>query len=471
MNKRKRTKLIKRILFLSVLSVVFFISFFSFGLFLKKSNVTKTNASVTNTKHKQNKNIVNNNVPENKINNIQKPQTVEDIKLRKFPYPYSAMLALCSDIDDATLDNFKTYHQFLNTKENTAYGQGLGLDVGDSMWLYMGDDYSNANNVMTYYKGIDLNKKNNADAIAHFIKAGWIDCLHTFGDFSTDNEKGTLFNRNLAENGWKTLNSIGFKPEVWINHGNRANVQNFGAATTSSFMSYQHGDDLKSKYYHTDITIQNGIKYLWNSQNSNVFGCDFPIFTVKLRDGKKVWGFKRFTNVNTKGQIDWVWTPNELHREITKNNLESIVKNKQYCILAQHFGAGTKDMFKSENLNALYLLKQYQNANKVLIANTTRLLKYSTAQKYLNFYVKEEDGITYINIVSINDPIFGTYIPKLNDLRGVTFYVSSTKNIALSINGKIIDPEEVQINPVDETGKASIGIKWFKPDYTDYTKN
>lgn len=459
-KKKRRVKFLKRLFLLSFLVVLIFVSFSILKQFFKKPKAAHANASVTHMK-KGNK------VPADVSDN--KP--VKGIKLRKFPYPYASMLALCSDIDDTTLDNFKIYHQFLNTKENTAYGQGLGLDVGDSMWLYMGDDYSNANNVMTYYKGINVNKINDASQIIHFIKSGWIDCIHTFGDFSAANQRGTLFKRKLAVDGWKTLNDIGFKPKVWINHGNQANVQNFGAATISKFMSYQHGDDPKSVYYHTDITITNGIKYVWNSKNSNKFGSSFPLFPIYLRDGRKVWGFSRYTNVITKGKIDWVWTPNELHREITKNNLNSIVKNQQYCILTQHLGVKTEDIFKKENLNALYLLKRYQDENKILIANTTRLLDYAVAQKYLNYNETEKNGKIYINILSINDPLFGILTPELDDIRGITFYTDDVQKTVLLINNKAVDTDEIQINPKDETGQASIGIKWFQPDYTDYTKN
>lgn len=474
-KKLKSIRSVTCILGLCFLTLIFFISIYAYRTSKKSlgvQNIT-VNAVTDNPLYNKEKSQVMPNPGKNIIKsayNKIKLKIMPNINLRKFPYPYNSMLAVCSDIDDATLDNFKIYHQFLNTRENTAHGEGLGLDVGDSMWLYMGDNYSNADNVMTYYKGIDINNKHNADEITHFIKSGWIDCLHTFGDFSTDNEEGTLFQRNLAENGWRTLTSIGFSPKVWINHGNRANTQNFGAGNASSFMSYQHGDDPKSNYYHTDITIGNGIRYVWNSLNSNIFGHDFPLTPISLRDGRKVWGFGRYTNVKTNGQIDWVWTPKELHREITRSNLDSIVKNKQYCILAQHFGVNTSDLFTDENLNALYLLKQYQDNNKILIADTTRLLNYAVAQKYIKYNVTIEKGITYINISAINDPIFGTISPEINNLRGITFYTKDPQNTVILINNKAVSTDVVQINPIDDTGKASIGIKWFAPDYTDYTK-
>lgn len=454
-------KRVKSISLALLFTAAFLISFFRLGPFISRITTKNTKAGIVSAK----------------VQNKSKDTINQSIGLRKFPYPYSAMLALCSDIDDATLDDFKTYHQFLNTKEKTAHGQGLGLDVGDSMWLYMADRYPktsqgghSSDKVMTYYKGTSNTSKNDGDEIVHFIRSGWIDSIHTFGDFSDENESRTSFKREYAKSGWKTLKSIGFYPRVWINHGNRSNRQNFGAGNTSSFMSYQQGDNPKSIYYHTDITIGNGIRYVWNSWNSNVFGQDYPLTKLKLRDGRSVWGFSRYTNTIQNRKIAWLWDPKELHFELTKSNLDSIIKKKQYSIVAQHLGVGAKDLFTEENLKSLYLLKQYQDDRKILVANTTRLLNYSEAQKYVKYKITREKGLTYINILAIDDPLFGRTIPKLDDLRGITFYTEDTKNTVLCINNKDISKDEIQINPKDETGKASVGIKWFPPDYKDYTK-
>lgn len=87
-------------------------------------------------------------ISKNVSNLAYKGNSYENADLRKFPYPYSSMLSICSDIDDTTLEDFKIYHQFLNTKEEISHGKGLGLDVGDSMWLYMGEKYSKFQNGM-----------------------------------------------------------------------------------------------------------------------------------------------------------------------------------------------------------------------------------------------------------------------------------------------------------------------------------
>lgn len=66
--------------------------------------------------------------------------TTSIAQLRKFPYPYDAMLAISSDIDNTTVEKFEKYHRFLNTLEQTSYGPGLGLDIGDSAWFYVVND-------------------------------------------------------------------------------------------------------------------------------------------------------------------------------------------------------------------------------------------------------------------------------------------------------------------------------------------
>lgn len=481
-RKARRIKKARKIAVVFLFILIFAACGYSAKLYFMKKPTKDTSAKVqiqSSNLQKQKEKKTEDAIPEEVLNFKGKTYDSQNNELRKFPYPYNAMLALCSDIDDAALADFKAYHQFLNTKEKTPYGEGMGLDVGDSMWLYMADTYSKPSTgqghgsdaVMTYFKGIDTTKKNNADEIACFTKCGWIDCIHTFGDFSNADERKTLFTKELAVQAYNTLKSIGFSPKVWINHGNRSNKQNFGAANTSNFMSYQQGDNPKSAYYHTDITMSNGIKYVWNSLNSNSFGQDSPLYEITLRDGKKIWGFPRYTNTMSRGKIDWNWTPGEIHRQLTEDNLNSIVNKKQYSIVAQHLGVDPKELFKEKNIRALRLLKQYEDNKKILVARTSRLLDYADAHKYVIYDKIIKDEVTYINIVGINDPIFKNPEPKIDDVRGLTFYTDNPEKTVLLINNAKVSKDEIQTNPKDETGKDSISIRWFTPDYTDYTNH
>lgn len=51
--------------------------------------------------------------------------------IRRYPLPYRAMLAICSDIDQARIDTFREIHRFLNTEADTYLGKGLGLDIAE----------------------------------------------------------------------------------------------------------------------------------------------------------------------------------------------------------------------------------------------------------------------------------------------------------------------------------------------------
>ncbi|MCY6371491.1 hypothetical protein [Clostridium ganghwense] len=472
----KKTKILKLAL-LVIVTLGFYLFFFTSNVLNKK--VTKellvnTNEVAANktTKTSNEPKVY---IPKEILKHDNPSSALESSDLRKFPYPYKSMLSICSDIDDSTLEEFKTYHKFLNTEENTPYGKGLGLDIGDSFWMYMADNMNfkvdkenhGVDHIMTFFKGTDVNEKHTSKEITHFIKCGWIDSIHSFGDFSTNDEKNTKFNRNLAVEALKALENSNINISVWINHGNRANKQNFGAGDTSKFMSYQEGDKPDSKYYHTDLTLKSNIKYVWDSINSTAFGVDYPLFEIKLRDEKKVWGFSRHTNYMKNDKIDWTWTPKHLHRQLTKKNLDSIVNKNQYSIIAQHFGVSIEDLFENVNVDALKLLKSYQDKGEILVAKTSRLLNYANIQKHLVYKKATENNTTYINILSVNDPIFGTYTPSINDIRGITFYCESPDKTVLLLNDKIISEKDIQKNPKDKN--PSISIKWFEPDYNDYT--
>ncbi|BCJ85637.1 hypothetical protein [Effusibacillus dendaii] len=419
-------------------------------------------------------------VPEAVKQKLAEPGNAQRNDIRKFPYPYEAMLSIASDIDDTTVEEFKQYHRFLNTKETTPYGQGVGLDISDSMFMYMGNDQQvkvdkeghGMNFVMTYFDGLNPNQIHNAAQIDYFFKAGWIDSLHGYGDFSRKNTHDISFNRSLVEKAWQALNQSGIHPKVLINHGDEANVGNFGGYSPNRVTKYQEGDVPKSPYYNADLTLKNGIHYIWNSIAESEFGHDSPIFEIKLRDGQKVWGFHRYTHELKGSQYNWNWSPRDLHLQLTNQHLDELIKKHQYSILAQHFGGYNLGFpLGEEDIKSLRELASYQEQGKILVARTSRLLDYSAAQQFVDYTVAHEEGKMWINIKSIKDPIFGVEEPSIEQVRGLTFYTDDPENTILLLNLTPIPSSEVQRNKADSSGKKSISIRWFAADYTDYTKN
>lgn len=396
--------------------------------------------------------------------------TGEAAVLRKFPYPYKAMLCLISDCDSTTVETFQRVHRYLNTFEDTPYGKGLGLDISDSFFLYNGSNYDTAENLMTYCEGVDSNTLRDAALIKQYYDCGWLDCIHAFGDFS--NSGGSVFSRTLAERAWVLLNQAGITPKVWIDHGTYTNVQNFGSYNPNNASSYQMGDNPESPYYHTDITLQQSIKYVWYSRHSDAFGQDYPLSIRELRDGQKVWSFQRYTSEMKGSEIDWTWRPNRVHDQIIPERLDAIESLGQYALVANHLTVFQEnEQYGQEDLEALRLLaSRHYDTQTIQVARTSRVLDYALAQRYVRFKLTELDGATAIQIMSIDDPIDGEREPSLDEVRGLTFYVTDPSRTVLYLGSRPLSSGLTQ-NPADETGQTSVSIPWFAPDTKDYTLN
>ena len=467
----------------------------------------------------------------------------QSVALRDFPYPYGAMVALVNDCDNTTLRSFERYHRFINTREPTIYGEGLGLDVSDSFFMYTAAaDY---NLVMTYFLGADPNSIKDARLIERYIRCGWIDTLHTYGDFSAAPVDGTssesaaagasaepaatataesappvaagapaagapsLFSRELAVDAYLNLFRDGLFPIVWTDHGNEGNAQNFGSYGIETSAKYKRGDAPNSgAYYHADVTLAGGVKYIWDARRSNRFGSAFPLAARTLRDGRKLWSFGRYTGSGKDGVI-WDWYPDRLRGILTEERLSELVTKRQYGMFAQHLGYYGEDYrMDPKDIDALRLLADYQyERNAILVAGTARLLEYATANAFVNYTASisvdsrndsHGDSLTDsnaetltdtladtlddslndslndsrvdIDITAIGDPLFPEPSPALDRLRGLTFYCDEPDKARILIRGTPIDEREIARNPPDETGRPSISIKWHEPDATDYTR-
>ena len=458
-----------------------------------------------------------------------------NVGLRDFPYPYGAMAALINDCDNTTPRSFERYHRFLNTRGETIYGPGLGLDISDSVFMYTAAaDY---NQVMTYFLGAGDGELKDARRIERYIRCGWIDALHSYGDFSSSGGASPegpqpgeaaqeaaqpggasyLFTRELAAGAAGALRRDGIFPLIWTDHGNEGNVQNFGSYGIESSARYKRGDSPYSRdYYHSDITLAGGLKYIWNAKDSSRFGYGFPLTARTLRDGRKLWSFSRYTggggsngsgggddadnsrnSNNGSGGGDGAgnnsistgaggrggaagrerdgrdWYPDRLRYILTEERLSDLADKGQYGLFAQHLGYYGEDyVYEAEDVEALRLLADFQyGRNAVLVAGTARLFEYATARKFVSYKASlAENTFTDIDILSVDDPLFPEPAPSLDRLRGLTFYCDDQDNVRMFIRGEPVDDSEIVRNAPDETGRPSVSIRWHTQDTTDYTQ-
>jgi hypothetical protein len=410
------------------------------------------------------------------------------VTIRDFPWPFRGMLAICSDIDDESPEHFAALHRFLNTREMTRLGRGLGLDVADSFWFYApaSDDVDPAKAQMSLFTGLNWKKRSPfAGRILDYIRGGWIDTLHSYGNFSKiPTGHPDRFTRAHAEHALGVLREEGLSIRVWSNHGDSNNIQNVERDDDMV------GDVPTHPARHSDLTTRCGIRFIWSTEMSEDFRRDKVLTLGQLRDGQKIWKFSRQDLVyrddaeelkarfgaiaqdTARGPMAVVWHPALLHVQLSPENLADLVSAGGYAIVGQHLGyrhpfASPGELLPPEAVAALHRLKAQQDGGGILVAGTARLLEYAAARETLRYETATDAaGTTVINITGSDDPIGGGRKLEIGLLRGITFEVAEGVG-ELRLCGQPVPWREITERQLP--GKHIIGIRWFAPDYTDYS--
>ena len=392
------------------------------------------------------------------------------VSLRKYPYPYSAMLAICSDLDETpNKDIYFETARYLNTTDETSLGKGVGLEVGNTIYFDMPDhnfSYTNTDD--------DGRQK-----IHQLIDSGHIDCLHSFGDFVND--------RALIEKHWNAIQAGKRKIEVWVDHAQApTNLDN-------DIMQGQ-GAEIGKPAYHSDLTVQSGmLAFIWKgrvtscvAQNAkrsyqalfNKKQIKASLKTIALefikgwfaRLGNKKYAMHKDNKVLRKSKLVDGTEINEfmrcnpswggvscfdqargIHHVLTKEVLDTLVKKQGCSILYSHLGKvySSTEPFHQCTREAFELLASYQNNHEILTATARRLLGYNRTIEELSFTTK---------VVGEEIHLYLSTSYSGEDLQGLTFYVEEPMQVKLYINKLLFD--EITHNPPDMTGNVSISIKW-----------
>jgi len=401
--------------------------------------------------------------------------------LRKFPYPYRAAFSFANDVDNTpSLGIFLELMKFLNTDSMTPLGKGLDLEVGSSFWFF------NLTNTpqLSYYDGGSRINTRFASFCRALWKSGHLDMLHTYGDFD---EGG--FEREFAEHSINELEKYGAGIKVWINHGNRNNLQNLGRS------EYQEGADPKSSAYHFDLLRSYGVRFIWSGRMTHVIGqnaektynvrlanfaqkllsktkyrylqeslFDFKnrlSMKIALQDASEVWDFVRFVNRFGREKTQDVC---DLVKQTDPAVIKLLISNSGYLILYTHMCEGVlnlKDLPRKLINNFEFLAKVYREG-RLLVATTSRLLQYNERHDNIVWQTDNKDGVERIEI----SPHINALGPKqkLSEsmLQGITFYCDDPQKTAIFFDGK---PIGIKKNPRDTTGRYSVTIPWRRLEY------
>jgi hypothetical protein len=394
-----------------------------------------------------------------------------DVSLRKYPYPYKAMLSICSDLDETP--NKEIYFEtarYLNTSENTKLGDGVGLEVGNTLYFDMPEQN------FSYTNTDDNGRKN----INKLIQSGHIDCLHSFGDF--------VDSRVKIEQYWSEIRQGERKIEVWVDHAK-------APTNIDADIMQGKGAIIGASAFHYDLTIESGaLPFVWKGRVTSCISQNtkrnyFSLFNIKhiklsvmtlmreftkgvlarlgnkkyfmhkdnkvmrktsLHDGFEFYEFMRCNP--SWGGVSCFDQAKYIHRVLTKQILDNLVNNEGCSVFYTHLGKvhSTEEPFTSHTRSAFELLSKYQNENEILTATTRRLLGYLRAQEQCEFFSKISDNVLRINLKTSL---------SIEELQGLTWYVGDIDTIELYLNAVEINFE---YNQPDETGISSISIPWEK---------
>ena len=413
-----------------------------------------------------------------------------EVSLRKFPYPYQAALAISSDIDATkTAEEFVQIQNFLITEDSTVLGKGVGLEIGNSFYCY------DPENSFSLFSGSEIDNQ----VIEKYVALGYLDFLHSFGDKLN-------FNRSDAKIAIEALNKLDRKLEVWADHSYTIDNINHG-------IMGGHGAIPDSSGYHTDLTIQYGFKYFWLGRVSSLFVCEAPLnpktilnvfdthhplsslqtltkefikhvlgilgnskyavhrdySLVKIKtllDGEKVFEFLR-TNSYWEG-VNRGENSIGLGYVLSQKNLDHLIDMSGYSIVYTHLGKNPENgpLLGAETIKGLRRLANENRNGKIYVTTSSKMLNYYTNRKYLKYDVDREQNRTHIYINSIFDPLSGQYQnPSLEDLQGITFYVTDPDYTDVYINDILVT--SIIKNPADHIHKKSIMFPLIQLKYIE----
>lgn len=399
------------------------------------------------------------------------------VQLRAVPYPYRAMLAICSDLDE-TPDRHVYWEimRFLNTTEPTAMGPGVGLEVGNTIYFDMPPDQ------FAYWNTDDAGR----EMVRMLIRSGHIDCLHSYGDLAAMREHA---GRALDE-----LARYDCNLQVWVDHGTAAT--NFDPDIMQG-----HGDEIGHPAYHADLTTAYGIRYVWRGRVTSVIGQDVParlggvfhrahpvasgrtllkeaakrrlaragnakyamhgpnetLRPTTLRDGRGVYEFMR-CNPHWGG-VSSCDQGRHIGKVLTPDMLNRLVERGGTCVLYTHLGKidDPRVPFDAQAVAAFRHLAEEARAGRILVTTTRRLLGYRRAVREIEYRCTHTAGGVRIDITTNADKAGARGLSE-TDLAGLTFYVSDSQPVSVEIDG--VQVPTLRRNPPDHTGQSSVSVPW-----------
>ncbi len=365
--------------------------------------------------------------------------------LLKYPYPYHAMLAICSDLDETT--SWHEYFElvrFFNTDEMTQFGQGLNLEVGNTLYFSMPEGnccYFNATHDEKSY-------------IHQLLASGHIDCLHSFGDLVQTKEE--------VAQALSSLSALSVRPRVWVDHAQAKTNLDTG-------IMQGQGACRSSESYHFEHSLDLGVlDYVWLGRVTSVVGqhTEFKVlkswhslfrthFMMMLKEVSKILlgklGVKKYAlhqdnqlfhirSINGTECIEFIRangsangpgadaTLDGLKATLTPNYLDALIAHQGVSILYTHLGKyNPKNPLSDEAKKHFAYLKSLVVNQSILVTTTSRLLDYVVVREQVVLKSRYEQGCWHIDLNVPNE--------RIHHCQGLSVLIPKGEPATFTLNG------------------------------------
>jgi hypothetical protein len=409
--------------------------------------------------------------------------------LLPFPPPYRAALALSNDTDDLLEPgSWFSFLRFLNTRESTPWGEGLGLEVGDAFWFY--SDHADEQPA-AYFRGLGKEPSGFAPFIGTLGRSGHLDTLHSYGNFSRHGG----FRREHAERAARVLAEEGFTPRVWVNHGGAHDFQNL-LSGCGDLPENPEARGAPAPEYHLDLTRRLGLRYAWVGELTRVPGQErslqgqdwwgregvllrelggylgrslarglgyrellrrYPnpsplrnrlLAPRRFGDGSVMQTFRRYGDFTraTFADLPWLLRPGFLDALEGGGGISLV-----FLHWARHPGRCFRDL-DPRGLDALRGLARRAEERRVWVATTGRLLAYAEARRVLRVRTERGSGKDRVHLEASALPD-GREI-ETADLAGISLRVRDPRAVEVMWRG---EPLRVERVPGDD---RAVWVPW-----------
>jgi hypothetical protein len=441
--------------------------------------------------------------------------------VRPFPFPYRAGLAISNDCDSQSIDCLMDWHSFVNGSKPTRYGDGLGLEVGDSFWIYGGSIEP------ALFKGNPFDASHEPGyalpQIVELGRLGWMDTLHSFGNWKerlAPADAGpdfALYSRDQIQKGLDRLDELGIKPFVFVNHsGSPSNVG-------SQWGWYQRLDEPGHGLCALDLVTSFGFRYFWLDPCTQLdkfgenldFGDEWTLqreldrfrwfhwfrqvdaerrphpiavpddeegrreflvgifnrlmFPVTAREGTPILAFKRYRD------IDQPVGPT-VPTQVTAAKLDRLEAFGGAVIVYQHFGVfgprgrsptvskpyrkrSPDPALDEQTVGTWQMIADRQRSGRLFVATQGRLLEWVWMREALRFDLDQAADRWTIALTGTDCPVRGRRAVEASELNGLAFTVpSEAPEVRLVNDGREL-PAKRAPDPV-HPGMDAVYLDW-----------